>query len=223
MVRISVRRAAAIASALLASVTVLRGDTPPKSRAVIRGSGSDVTIVYETPRTRAAEVQATVAEDPIAEALRRKTQGEDDAAIVAFLRLHQASFPEVIDSDVIQEFRLAGAGQDVVSVLLQYTAVDIGPTSEDAEAPPMPATKAAYAGAYPDLAGMGYPFYGDYGYGGSYGGGGYLGGGHFGKRGFGFGRHDGHGRPVFNPGRPGFPQRPPAAAPRSHGMARRVR
>jgi hypothetical protein len=217
MVIASVRRAAVIASALLALATVLRGDTPPKSRAVIRGSGSDVTIVYETPRTRAAEVRATVAEDPVAEALRRKTQGEDDAAIVAFLRLHQASFPEVIDSDVIQEFRLAGAGQDVVSVLLQYTAVDIGPTSEDAEVQPMPATQTAYAGGYPDLAGMGYPFYGDYGFGG----GGYFGGGHFGRKGF--GRHDGHGRPAFHPGRPGFPQRPPAAAPRSHGMARRVR
>jgi hypothetical protein len=215
-----VRRGAVMAAALLASVTVLRGDTAPKSRAVIRGTGSDVTIVYETPRTRATEVQATVAEDPIAQALRRKAAGEDDAAIVAFLRLHQASFPEVIDSDVIQEFRLAGAGQDVISVLLQYTAVDIGPTSEDAEVQPMPAAQTAYAGAWPDLAGMGYPFYGDYGYGGGYFGGGYGGGRHFGKPDF--GRHDGPGRPVFHSGRPAHPQRPPVAPSRSHGLGKKA-
>jgi hypothetical protein len=55
--------------------------------------------------------------------------------------------------------------------------VDIGPTSDDAEAPPAQSYDAsAYGGAYPDLAGMGYPFYG----GGSYGGG-FYGRGHFGN------------------------------------------
>ena len=191
---------AALAFAALASVSLAGADSQPRPRAVIRGTGSDVTIVYETPKTAPTEVRATIAEDPVTEALRLKAAGENDAAIMALLRMHQATLPEVIDSDVVREFRIAGAGEDVISLLLKYTAVDIGETAEGAPVPYLPEPQVPYAGAYPDLVGMGYPFYG----GGGYFGGGYFDGGHFGKRNF--GRHGMHGRPIFRAGRPSFPK-----------------
>jgi hypothetical protein len=188
----SARFRAAIAAAVVASCWPAFADTP-RGRAVIRGSASDVTIVYETPKTRATEVQASLAEDPLSAALRRKAAGEDDAAIIAFLRMHQASLPEVVDSDIVRDFRRAGAGEDVIAVLASFTAVDIGETAEDGPGQSFAAApQEAYAGAYPDLVGMGYPFYGGYG--------GYVAGGNFGKHGF-------RGRDGFRFGKQSFPNR----------------
>jgi hypothetical protein len=190
MVTASGRRSAVLATAALASWfagSVALADTPtPHGRAVIRGTGSDVTIVYETSKAAATEVRASLAEDPVAEALRLKTGGEDDAGIIAFLRMNQASLPEVIDSDIVKDFRRAGAGEDVISVLASFTAVDIGETAEGGPIQQLPAnTDVPYPGAYPDLVGMGYPFFGGYG-------GGYFVGGDFGRFGKGhFGRHSG--------------------------------
>ena len=190
-VRVPAALAAAAIGSFGAASTVL-ADTPP-GRAVIRGTGSNVSIVYENPKAAATEVQASLAEDPVDEALRRKTAGEDDAAIIAFLRLNQASLPEVIDSEVLREFRRAGAGPSVIAVLNSFAAVDIGETAEGSPVQPLPPPQVAYAGAYPDLVGMGYPFYGGGYYGGGYFAGGELG---FGKRHFGpkFGMHGFRGR-----------------------------
>jgi hypothetical protein len=200
MVTTSGLRSASLTAAALVSCSVALADTAASTgRAVIRGSGSEVTIVYETRKAPSTEVRASLAEDPVAEALRRKTGGENDAAIIAFLRIHQASLPEVIDSEIVKEFRRAGAGEDVVSVLLSFSAVDIGETAEDGRGQSLAAApQEAYAGAYPDLAGMGYPFYGSYG-------GGYFAGGDFGFGGK-FGKHGFRGRDGFRFGKPSFPK-----------------
>ena len=201
------RLSAAIVAAALVACSTPSPALPntPRERAVIRGSGSDITIVYETPKAAATEVQATLAEDPVAQALRLKTAGEDDASIVAFLRLHQASIPEVIDSDVVREFRKAGAGPPVIAVLNSFAAVDIGETAEDAPAQELPPPQVADMGAYPDLVGMGYPFYGSGFYGGGYFAGGDFG---YGKRHFGgkFGKHGFRGGNRGHLGRPNFPR-----------------
>jgi hypothetical protein len=210
---------AALAFAAVVSISFARADSQPQPRAVIRGTGSDIRIVYETPRPPATEVRASLSEDPVAEALRRKAGGENDGAIIAFLRMHQASFPEVIDSDVVREFRIAGAGEDVIAVLLTYTAVDIGETAGGAPVQSLPEPQSAYAGAYPDLVGMGYPFYG-----GGYFGGGFFDGGHGGRKHVGKKHFDGraHGRPSFRFDRPSFPKRN-VSRTRSHSMARQSR
>jgi hypothetical protein len=198
---------AAFALAALAMSSVGLADTSrPTGRAVIRGTGSDITIVYESAKSAATEVRASLAEDPVAEALRLKSGGQDDAAIIAFLRLHEASLPDVIDSEVVRDFRKVGAGPSVISVLLSFAAVDIGETAEGAPVQELPPPQAAYAGAYPDLVGMGYPFYG-----GGYDGGGYFAGGDlgFGKRhhfGPSFGKHGFRGRNGGHFGRPSFPR-----------------
>jgi hypothetical protein len=189
---------AAFAAAVLASSSAAFAETKP-GRAVIRGTGSEITIVYETPRS-ATEVRASIVEDPLAQALRRKTDGEDDAAIIAFLRMHQASLPEVIDSEIVRDFRREGAGPSVISVLLSFAAVDIGETAEGGPVRELPPPQAADTGAYPDLAGMGYPFYADGGfYGGGYGG-------DFGRFGRHFGKHGFRGRDGFSFRKPFFPK-----------------
>jgi hypothetical protein len=188
MLTASVRCSAALAAATLASFSSLRADTPTRSRAVIRGTGSDVTIVYQASKSEATAVRASLAEDPVAEALRRKTNGEDDAAIIDFLRIHHASLPELIDSEVVKDFRRAGAGQPVISVLLAFAAADIGETAEGAPVQQLPASsEVPYGVSYPDLVDMGYPFFSGYG-------GGYFAGGDFGRRRKGkhFGRHGSH-------------------------------
>ena len=190
---------AAIAVAALASLSLtssVRADTDGNTRAVIRGTGTDVTIVYRVPRTSPPKVEATLLADPVSEALRRKTSGGDDASIIAFLRLNQAGLPTVIDADVVREFRRAGAGQPLIAVLSTFAAVDIGETAEGAPVQVLqPSSEVAYGGAYSDLVGMGYPFFSSYG-------GGHFGGGDFGPR---FGRHGRRsgsrfGKPSFSKG-----------------------
>ena len=200
MATTSGRLSVAFAAAVLASSSTTFAETRP-GRAVIRGTGSDITIVYETPKSTPTEVRAAVVEDPVTQALQLKTSGGDDATIVAFLRLHQASLPEVIDSDVVRDFERAGAGPSVISALLSYSAVDIGETAEDGPVQQLPPPQVAYTGAYPDLVGSGYPFYGDYS-GGYFGGGGYGG---FDKGRGHFGNHRPRGRGGFSFRQP-FPQ-----------------
>ncbi len=211
---------AAIAVAALASLSLassVRADSDGNTRAVIRGTGTDVTIVYLVPKTSPPKVEATLMADPVSEALRRKTSGGDDASIIAFLRLNQADLPNVIDADIVRDFRRAGAGQPLIAVLSTFAAVDIGETAEGAPVQILqPSSDVAYAGSYPDLVGMGYPFYSSYG-------GAYFGD-SFGPR---FGRHGK--RSGFRSGKPSFPKghsakvRPSQThgrrgASRSHGL-----
>jgi hypothetical protein len=226
MATASGRRTAALAFAALIFISFARADSQPQPRTVIRGTGSDVTIVYETSKAAPTEVRASLAEDPVAEALRLKTGGEDDAAVIAFLRMKQASLPEVIDSEIVKDFRRAGAGEDVISVLASFTAVDIGETAEGGPVQQLPATMdVPYPDAYPDLVGMGYPFFGSYG-------GGLFVGGDFGKSGRGhFGRHSGkHGfrrhsgsHSIGKPFSRGHPSRAHSPTPRAGRPASRAR
>jgi hypothetical protein len=68
---------------------------------------------------------------------------------------------------MLRKLRQAGAGDSVIATISTHSAVDIGPTSDDAAPPPAPSQSASYGAGFPDLANMGYPFYG----GGYYGGG----------------------------------------------------
>jgi|RhiMetdeSRZDD1v2_1073273.scaffolds.fasta_scaffold71762_5 hypothetical protein len=211
-----------IAAVAFASPFVALADTPESNtRAVIRGTGKDVTIVYRTSPKAPSVAEPSTASDPLAEALRLKTGGDDDAAVIAFLYQNQAALPDVVDADVVRDFRRAGAGESVISALALLSAVDIGETGEGGPVQGPQSSPEPPTGAYPDLVGMGYPFYG--GYGGGYGGGGgYFGGGHI--RG-GFGKHVFHHRPLFHFGNSFFPKpRPfPTHGSRQASIARRMR
>jgi hypothetical protein len=162
-------RSAVLAAVGAAAISSARADSAQTTRAVIRGTGSDVQVVYEAP-TAPPRLGRAVAFDPMAEALRRKASGADDANVVGFLRQHLADLPPTIDSSVVREFRRAGAGDSVVDFLSTHTALDIGVTAESAPrgAPSGSAETLSPGDAYSDLAGSGYPFYGSaYGYGGS--------------------------------------------------------
>ncbi|HTR02455.1 MAG TPA: hypothetical protein VMN82_04600 [Thermoanaerobaculia bacterium] len=200
-----------------------RADNAPSTRAVIRGSGNDVTIVYQAPvRPRASvwpnalAAPAAPAADPtsgaVDEALRMKSSGASDQAVVAFLRKNQADVPDVVDADVIRDFRRAGAGDAVVALVSRYSAIDIGVTAEDSV--PLPPQfyeqQAADAGGFPDLANLGYPFYGSGGYG-------YASGGWWGGRGGRFPHVMPHKAVLFRSGRPVLAKPQPMPAHLSGG------
>jgi len=120
--------------AALASVSAARADTNGTARAVIRGTGNDVTIVYRAPVEKSRNLKAPVTSDPLAEALRQKKSGADDSSVVAFLQQNQAGLPDVIDADVVRHLRRAGAGEAVISVLSMFAAIGIGETADGAAA-----------------------------------------------------------------------------------------
>jgi len=192
---------AVLAAAGITSLSVARADSDGNARAVIRGTGKDVTIVYRVPRTASPDVKASPAPDPLTEALHRKASGDDDGAVVAFLLRNQAGLPDVIDADVVRDFRRAGAGEPVIAALSTFAAIDIGETGEGA---PVQAPQPSY----PDLVGMGYPYLSSYG--------GYFSGG-FGRH---FGRHGLPRRSAFfhlHFGQPFFPKGRPLPAHVSRG------
>ena len=213
------RRAAVVAVAFASPFALLADSPESHTRAVIRGTGKDVTIVYRSSPRPASQVRPSVAPDPVAEALALKKSGDGDAAVIAFLQQNEANLPDVIDADVVRDLRRAGAGESVISALVMLSAVDIGETGEGSPVQaPQAAAEPPY-GAYPDLVGMGYPFYGSYG-------GGYFGGGYFrGGRDGGFGKHVSHHRPLFRFGNSFFPKPRPhtAQAPRHASFSRRMR
>ena len=148
-----------------------RDDSAPgPSRATIRGTSNGVTIVYRgapQPRASAAPAAptgaATGADDSgwvIAEAAELKAGGADDAAVIAFLRLHRADIPAITEGGTVKQLRKAGAGDPVIVALSSLTAVDIGETGEGGFV--------AYAPAVADMGAYGnaYEFAGGYGYGG---------------------------------------------------------
>jgi hypothetical protein len=207
----------------LSSASSAHADAEPGARAVIRGTGKDVQIVYRAPRA----APAARAVDPVADALRQKRDGATDQTVLAYLDRQRDAMPDVVGADLLRRFRQAGAGDDVIAFISASAAVDIGATAEDAAAVmAMPGSEgAAYGGAYPDLVSSGYPFYGGGygGYGGGYGSWGNRGmrrgsfkGGH-GHDGF----HNGFGRNGFFLGfGNGFGPRPhphPLPAPRMGG------
>jgi hypothetical protein len=222
---------ALLAGLALASLALAdEPSTSAQTRATIRGTGNDVSIVYKgtsqsaplrgAKRGAAAASKLTGGPAPspaeselLNEATRMAEHGADDQSIINYFQTHQNQLPEVVDNDAVRRLRKAGAGQAVVGYLSHLSAVDIGETAEGApqqyayanEAPSGYASDSSYPSAD-----MGYPFYGGYG---GYRGGGFHNGGHghhgfVGKNGpgFGFGSH-----------RPGMPSHPIASRPPSMG------
>jgi len=245
------RSALAAIGALCVSSLVM-ADSEQTTRPVIRGTGNDVTIVYQSemhpksaakkwspPAPATAPEKGPAADDPLEQAVKMKSAGASDQAVMAFLQKNEVDMPDVVDADTIRDLRKAGAGDAVVSFVSRYSAIDIGETAESAGAPvpqyydpQAAAAQEAYTGAFPDLANLGYPFYGDggYGYGGGYGGG--VGwGGRFGRfgpkvtphRGVHVFVHPGHSFfPMVRPFPTRFPQRMTMSritgGPAAHGM-----
>jgi hypothetical protein len=129
-------RATLFALSALVSVSGARGDTPSRIRVTIRGTGSGVVIERsEGPaRKRLSEATAVPAPaGPLVEAVRQKTQGASDTAVISYLRAHTAELPPVVGSDDVRKLRKAGAGKSVVAYLATVAAVDIGETGEGYE------------------------------------------------------------------------------------------
>jgi len=160
-------RSAMLAAVAAAAVSSARADSEQTAQAVIRGTGTDVTLVYRAPKSPSFKSATAIPSDPVGGALRMKTAGADDLSVVAFLRRNQADLPDVIDASVVKELRKAGAGEPVITFLSERVALDIGVTAEDTNTRgPRPPGEAAPFGGYPDLVEAGYPFYGGGGYGG---------------------------------------------------------
>jgi len=223
---------AAIGALCLSSLAL--ADSEQTTRPVIRGTGNDVTIVYQAklpqkaapkflPNAPAAAPPASAAaDDPLEQAVKMKSAGASDQTVMAFLRRNEVDMPDVVDADTIRDLRKAGAGDAVVALVSRYSAIDIGETAESAGAPvpqyydPQAAyAQEPYTGAFPDLANLGYPFYGGGGYG--YGGGGVLG---WGNRSNRFGpKVTPHNKNVFfHFGQPFFPRPRPLPAHFSQRM-----
>ncbi len=210
---VSSRVLAPLASLALACAFPALADDeqPAQTRATIRGTGNDVSIVYrgvaeKAPKRRAASAAklpggpVSPQPDLLGEATRMAEHGADDQSLMNYFQTHQNDLPDVVDNDAVRRLRKAGAGMAVVTYLSRLSAVDIGETAEGSpqqyayanpgEAPP------GYASEYPS-ADMGYPYYGSYGGYGGYGSGGLRHGhrGFVGKNGPGFGF--GNSRPVF--------------------------
>ena len=119
----------------LVSVSAASGDTLGRTRVTIRGTGSDVVIERSAAAgTKRVPPAAALSAGPLGEAIRLKTQGAGDAAVIAYLQAHEAELPPVVDSEDLKQLRKAGAGKSVVAYLATAAAVDIGETGEGHEA-----------------------------------------------------------------------------------------
>jgi hypothetical protein len=216
-----VLRSAAAIAALCVSSFVTADSEPQTTRPVIRGSGNDVTIVYQSklhpklswsaPAPAGAPPAAPAADGPLEQAVKMKTSGASDQTVISFLQKNEIDMPDVVDADTIKDLRRAGAGDAVVALVSRHSAIDIGVTPESAAGPALQYDdqQEAYTGAFPDLANLGYPFYGG-------------GGGAF------FGNQFGRFRPkvtphknvfVFRSGHPFFPKAQPLPAHFSQRMS----
>jgi hypothetical protein len=213
------RSALAAIAALCVSSFGTADSEPQTTRPVIRGSGNDVTIVYQSklhpklswsaPAPMGAPLAAPAADGPLEQAVKMKASGASDQTVIAFLQKNEIDMPDVVDADTIKDLRRAGAGDAVVSLVSRHSAIDIGVTPESAAAPApqYDDPQEAYTGAFPDLANLGYPFYG--------GGGGAFFGNRFGR----FGpKVTPHKNVFFHPGHPFFPKAQPLPAHVSQRM-----
>ena len=159
-----------VSASLLVLSTLLpaaaaRGDTQSRTRVTIRGTGSVVVIERSEGPVRKRVSEATaISAGPLAEAIRRKTQGANDTEVISYLHAHEAELPPVVGSEDVKELKKAGAGKGVVAYLATVAAIDIGETGEGYETAvsaepvsPIDAGTAAYGLSY------GYPLSGSYG------------------------------------------------------------
>jgi hypothetical protein len=158
------RRAALVAVLALASSAAARADAPARTRVTIRGTGSNVMIEEtQAPARRRFFAESSSPAGVMGEAIRLKTEGADDARVIAYLRAHEGQLPRVIEAEDVRRLRKAGAGKSVATYLASVAAVDIGETGEGHEAlgaiaPPAPADLdvASYGAPYAYLLGGGY-------------------------------------------------------------------
>ena len=134
MFRAFAARAFLLVLSALVPVSGARGDTPGRTRVTIRGTGSDVVIERSAAPARRVPVAAPFSPGPLGEAIRLKASGAGDAAVIAYLRAHEAELPPVVDSEDVKQLRKASAGKSVVAFLATVAAVDIGETGEGHEA-----------------------------------------------------------------------------------------
>jgi hypothetical protein len=218
------------ALALLAGAFVFAGalpaladeQPPAQTRATIRGTGNDVSIVYKGVTEKAPKHHVTAGAklsggpassqpDLLSEATRMAEHGADDQSLINYFQTHQNALPDIVDNDAVRRLRKAGAGTAVVTYLSHLSAVDIGETAEGSPQQYAYANEGPgdYSSEYPS-ADMGYP-YGSYGgYGGNGSGGFHHGRRFVGKKGPGFGLGFGKTLPVF-PAHPIVSPRPMAS------------
>ncbi len=196
----------------LASIVPAEERPPGQTRVTIRGSGTNVRLERAPAPAAAPSVEKGAIRsraEVLAEAVRLKTDGFDDATVVDYLRVHRVDLPVVIDLENVRRLRTAGAGESVISYLSTLAALEIGPTGEGGApvALSLPEGGSAYGVPY------GYFMDGGYSFGGGYVNAPYAG--RLGHRGFfparRFAFHPGHPfpRPVF----PKVPMHRPVAHP----------
>lgn len=165
--RFAVFGAISLALPALTAAAAPRDDAQPRTRVTIRGSGSDVAIERAPALARRTGADSIIRPAGVlGEALRMKTEGADDAAVLEYLRRNEVDLPPVLEAEDLKRLRRAGAGRDVLAYIAGRAAVDIGPTAQREETAaamvPEPAidSSADYDLSYP------YPvFTGDPGYG----------------------------------------------------------
>jgi len=164
-IRVGLVLSLATAIAALACTAIADSDSPAQTRATIRGTGNDVSIVYRgAPKSPARPIAANPPQtaDVLLDATRMAERGADDQSLIAFFRTHQSELPPIVENEAVRRLRKAGAGAAVISDLSRMTALDIG---ETAEGPPVQyayEAPSSYETPFPS-ADMGYPYYGSYG------------------------------------------------------------
>jgi hypothetical protein len=151
-------RAVILASLVFASVAVATAQTAPPSRVTIKGRGNEVWIERsEKPIRKSAFGKEDSSGEVIGEAIRMKTQGADDIAVVNYLRRHVAELPTVIGAAEARQLHKVGAGEAVMAYLATESAIDIGEAGEGS------ANRAVYEQS-PTEPGIGYGAASPYGY-----------------------------------------------------------
>jgi hypothetical protein len=141
------------------------GEDVSATHVTIRGTGSDVRIERGAKPVTRGFGPAGTPSGPIAEAIRLKSGGADDTAVVAYLRAHAGDLPRIVDAESARRLRRAGAGTTVFGYLATAAAIDIGATGEGASAETASTSAAeapqpgepSYGFGDPSA---GYPFYG---------------------------------------------------------------
>jgi hypothetical protein len=160
---------AATAATLVAFLAIpgtmaAREQTAPQTRVTIRGSGSNVAIERTSaPAAGRAAKRAPAVSPAIGEAVRLKSEGLDDEALVSYLRERRAELPPVVAVRDVERLRAAGAGESVMAFLAGAAALEVGETGEGGPAAgaapsPAPGFEGGYEIAYGYPAGIAYPF-----------------------------------------------------------------
>jgi hypothetical protein len=137
---------------------------PQRTRITIRGSGRDVRLEGLPARPLPS---AAPEGDVLADLVRLHRSGASEDILLAYVRSHRSEIPAVLDREDYAGLRRAGIGEGTLRYLTTVAAIDVGPTGEPGEAGPAARPEPQETGSAANE--LGYPYYGDYGFG--YGGG----------------------------------------------------